>query len=101
MTSSSRHLRFTTQRFHRCLPHHYRTTTAAATANYPTTITTLLIYHSPTTHLPRPLPLQTSDEMRNSTIFAREYLEDLNAKREQAKDLCHLTITTYHLQLTT
>ena len=39
--------------------------------------------------------------MRDSIIFAREYLEDLNAKREQAKDLCHLTITTYPLQLTT
>ena len=39
--------------------------------------------------------------MRNSTIFAREYLGDLNAKREQAKDLCHSTLTTHHLPLTT
>ena len=39
--------------------------------------------------------------MRDSIIFTREYLEDLNAKREQAKDLCHLTITTYQLAFTT
>ena len=37
--------------------------------------------------------------MRNSIIFPREYLKDLNAK--QAKDLCHLTITTYQLAFTT
>merc|ERR1740124_337170 len=35
---------------------------------------------------------QTSDEMRNSIIFAREYLKDLNAKREQAKYLCEEAI---------
>ena len=37
--------------------------------------------------------------MRDSTIFAQEYLKDLNAKREQAKDMCRLTLTTYHYHL--
>jgi len=31
---------------------------------------------------------ETTDTMSNSIIFAREYLKDLNAKREQSKYLC-------------
>ena len=31
---------------------------------------------------------ETTDSMSNSIIFAREYLKDLNTKREQVKYLC-------------